>query len=331
MKLNRGYILSFLFFTIIFISGVIISYNQNINWQISQQEKAEKFLFENYNDLDKLRNFTYLDSKCYFEEKFYDCKIYSKVFGSSQVDFFIINNTIHYNLSEAENPQNSIFFYLIFFIIILYIGIIIKISSSYSLKLDLGLIEEYNKSKQLEKLREKNITAEREIKRKEILEVYENLIKSHETKKVELKSTLRWCVKTDSEKKDLEYESLRAITSFLNTEGGTLFIGIENNTKTYGIEKDINSFGKNKTLDDFSTHLDTIICNKIEKSALASINYDHFKRDNKLVFVVNISKGKMWHFIKNNKGELEFCIRGNSSSRKLDLIEARDYQEKHKK
>ncbi|MDA3855121.1 MAG: ATP-binding protein [Candidatus Woesearchaeota archaeon] len=330
MKLNKSFI-AIIFFTIIVLSGIYISYNQNIKWQISQQDNAEKYILDNYN-VENLKNLTYVTSMCYYHGSFYNCQLNSKTFGYSQVEFFLINNTYHYKLIEAESPENSVYFYLIFIFIFIYGIIVYKIFSGNSLKLDLGIAEEINKARQLEKLKNKNNENESKLKRKELVESYKSLIAGHESKKVELKSTLRWCTKTDSLNKDLEFECLKTINAFLNSNGGFLFIGVDDDGKPYGIEKDIKSFGKKNNLDKFSTHLESLISDRIEKSALSSVTFDSFKLDNKLIFVVNVIKGKIWHFVKNNSKKYDFYIRGNSSSRKfLNPIEIRDYQDKHKK
>jgi len=61
-----------------------------------------------------------------------------------------------------------------------------------------------------------------------------------------MKSTLRFDIREGVVNKKLEYASVKAVSFFLNTEGGILIIGVDDNRNIIGIEKDLQTLPKNK-------------------------------------------------------------------------------------
>ena len=83
----------------------------------------------------------------------------------------------------------------------------------------------------------------------------EELLRQHESKTLEFKSTLRWNLKES--RKDAEhvtYSVLKTIAAFLNTDGGDLLIGVADDKTIVGIEAD--GF---ETEDEFLLHLSHVI------------------------------------------------------------------------
>jgi len=83
----------------------------------------------------------------------------------------------------------------------------------------------------------------------------EELLRQHESKTLEFKSTLRWNLKEG--RKDAErvtYSVLKTLAAFLNTDGGDLLIGVADNKTIVGIEAD--GF---ESEDEFLLHLSHVI------------------------------------------------------------------------
>ena len=56
---------------------------------------------------------------------------------------------------------------------------------------------------------------------------------------LEFKSTLQWDVIHDQMNNNLRHSSLKTISAFLNTEGGTLIIGVEDDGTIFGLDNDL--------------------------------------------------------------------------------------------
>ena len=149
------------------------------------------------------------------------------------------------------------------------------------------------------------------------------LIAQGESDRLEFKSTLQWDVRQNQENKKLQYNSLKTIAAFLNTEGGVLIIGVEDNGSIYGLEKDIQCL-KNGSLDKFERHLVQLIENNIGKRFLSSIKIRFATIEDKNICAVYIQKASQQAFLKSDKGT-EFYIRTGNASRPLNVPDIYDY------
>ena len=86
----------------------------------------------------------------------------------------------------------------------------------------------------------------------------EELLKQHESKTLEFKSTLRWNLKENREDRAVTYAAIKTIAAFLNTEGGDLLIGVADDRSVLGIEKD--GF---ENEDKFMLHLSQMVRNTL--------------------------------------------------------------------
>ena len=64
------------------------------------------------------------------------------------------------------------------------------------------------------------------------------LIKQGESRYVEFKETLRYDVRKGETSKELEHTALKAVTGFMNADGGTLLIGVNDIGEIQGLEND---------------------------------------------------------------------------------------------
>jgi ATP-dependent exoDNAse (exonuclease V) alpha subunit len=158
------------------------------------------------------------------------------------------------------------------------------------------------------------------------------IIQAGESRNVEFKSSLRWSALSPGDKKVSEYIAMRAIASFINTEGGgTLFIGVSDKKEILGLEKDYFTLSK-KDSDGFLLHLDNLINNYLGKEYHPYIKAEIVKIENKDVCVIEVSKGAKWVYLlsKDKDGtKQEFFIRGTSSSQPLDPMKAVEHIREH--
>ena len=88
----------------------------------------------------------------------------------------------------------------------------------------------------------------------------EDIINEGEGNQIELKSSLRLCLKTNKPQKYIGHTAFKNIAAFLNTNGGVLLIGVEDNGNVLGLEEtDYATFSGHDKKDDFMTHLDSQI------------------------------------------------------------------------
>ncbi|NER40001.1 MAG: response regulator [Oscillatoria sp. SIO1A7] len=146
-----------------------------------------------------------------------------------------------------------------------------------------------------------------------------DLLQEEESLKLEFKSSLRWDVRHDCEKEELQKEVLKTIVAFLNTEGGTLLIGVEDNRSIFGIEKDCISLKakQGSYRDEFQKHLINLIRDRIGTRFLGENTRIRFEtlegKDVCAVYVRQSDRGPA--FLKPGKGgHVELYIRmGNTT------------------
>ncbi len=148
------------------------------------------------------------------------------------------------------------------------------------------------------------------------------LIKKGENQTTEFKSTLRTNIYTQEFDKKIEHAILKTITSFLNSQGGTLLIGVKDNGEILGIEKD--RFENN---DKFSLHFTNMLKEKIGKKYLPLIDFEIILIKGKSIMKVECSESKKPVFLKNSDNE-EFYIRVGPSTQEIKASELIEYIER---
>jgi hypothetical protein len=157
---------------------------------------------------------------------------------------------------------------------------------------------------------------------------YLSTIESGENNYVEFKSSLKWSYDANQVDKKLEHVIVKAISSFMNSDGGKLFIGINDDGEILGLEKDYMGV-KNKNADGFLLKLVEIINNYIGKEFHQYIIPDIVKIKDKEVCVVEVLNSGKPAYIKNENNKQEFYIRASASSQPMDTKEATDYIKSH--
>ena len=110
----------------------------------------------------------------------------------------------------------------------------------------------------------------------------QELIKIGESDAVEFKSTLRTNLHTKKTDKKMEHAVMKSITSFLNTNGGTLLVGVTDTGKISGIEED--SFKDN---DNFYRHFTNLFKSQIGSEYLPFIKSKVVSLEDKTILKVD--------------------------------------------
>ncbi len=145
------------------------------------------------------------------------------------------------------------------------------------------------------------------------------LIKKGENEKLEFKSTLRTNLHTNEFDKKVEHSSLKTITAFLNSGGGTLLIGVSDLGEIFGIEKD--NFQSN---DKFNLHFTNLIKEHVGNEYLPYLHFELILIENKNILKIDCMKSDKPVFLKFNKDE-EFYVRIGSSSVQINGSKLIDY------
>lgn len=147
----------------------------------------------------------------------------------------------------------------------------------------------------------------------------QELIRKGESDALEFKSTLRTNLHTNKIDKKMEYSVMKTITSFLNSDGGTLLVGVDDEGKIAGIEKD--AFKDN---DNFYRHFTNLVKDHIGPEYLPFINSKIVPIENKTVLMVDCDSSNKEVFLKSDDVE-EFYVRAGASSVRLDGSKLLEY------
>ncbi|MFB6212934.1 MAG: RNA-binding domain-containing protein, partial [Candidatus Magasanikbacteria bacterium] len=152
----------------------------------------------------------------------------------------------------------------------------------------------------------------------------QDLIDREEDNEVEFKARLR---AGDDEGGGyfLEDAAMKAITGFLNAEGGYLLIGVGDDGEIIGVEADYETLGKSNR-DGFTLYLTDLIESKIGSDVLPLIDINIEEVDGKDVCLVEVEKSSNPVYLKKDNSE-KFYVRMQNSTRELEGAEMDSYKE----
>lgn len=156
---------------------------------------------------------------------------------------------------------------------------------------------------------------------------YEEIIAGGENDFVEFKSSIRYDYKQGGGKKDIEYIIAKAISAFMNTNGGRLFIGVNDSGEVIGIENDYAAV-HHKNKDGFLLQLNNIVNHYLGKEFHQYLGIRVASIKGKDVCVVEVAKSKISVFLRDGNRE-EFYIRASASSQSMSVREANEYIRTH--
>ena len=150
-----------------------------------------------------------------------------------------------------------------------------------------------------------------------------------ESEFTEFKEHLLWNKKTQQINKDMRLKMAILISSFMNSQGGTIYIGIDNNQKVVGLEKDLSLLAKEKqNKDGFQLYLTSIIKQYI---GLKFKDYYHIffdEIDGHTICGIDIKRAPEPIFITDGS-KTSFYIRAEGSKELLNTQEAVEYCKLH--
>jgi len=150
-----------------------------------------------------------------------------------------------------------------------------------------------------------------------------NLIASGESQTVEFKSSLQWDVRQGRQNKALRHEILKTLAAFLNTDGGTLIIGVDDRGRVLGLEEDLALVGRSR--DRFEQLLASLLSDNLGAQYAPLIQGRFEEVDGKLVYVLKVQPASEPVFLKGAKGEEEFYVRVQTTTRSLNPRETVKY------
>jgi len=153
---------------------------------------------------------------------------------------------------------------------------------------------------------------------------YEKIIIKGEGEYIEFKSSMRIDSQTHGVNKDIEHAIAKTISSFLNSDGGTLLIGVDDNGNLLGLENDYNTF-KKKNRDGFRLHLIEIINHYIGKGTHQFVQCEIINIKDKDVCIVELSRSDKPVYVNDD----EFYIRASASSQPLNKKQTIEYTKTH--
>lgn len=151
-----------------------------------------------------------------------------------------------------------------------------------------------------------------------------SIVREGETKKIEFKETLTFCIKKQEKMvKHTETSALKTVVAFLNTEGGTLLIGISDDGRIPGIEPEIEkSF---QSLDKFLLHWKNLIQSKIGEPFYPYIDSQVVEVDGKHVLIVECKQSRTECYLEGR----DFYVRTNPATDKLEGPKLVEYVKNH--
>lgn len=156
---------------------------------------------------------------------------------------------------------------------------------------------------------------------------YEEMIKGGENDGVEFKESLRYGYENGKISKEMEHMVAKAVSAFMNAEGGTLFIGVQDDGEVLGLEKDYATF-PHKNKDEFLLQLTQVINKYIGKEFHQYANVKIVPIRGKDICIVSASKSNKPVYLKNGDVR-EFYIRASASSQPMNIEESHGYIEAH--
>jgi ATP-dependent Lon protease len=153
-----------------------------------------------------------------------------------------------------------------------------------------------------------------------------NLIQRGESMTLEFKSTFQWDVVQNKTNPELRAVVMKAIASFLNSEGGTVLVGVEDSGAVYGLEKDLNLLADSR--DKFQQLMASTLVDQLGAECMSVVRMRFDEADGHPIFVIDVSPSAEPVFVKTSRGK-EFLIRVGSTSRLLDSEATMKYVQSH--
>lgn len=143
------------------------------------------------------------------------------------------------------------------------------------------------------------------------------LVKLDESRTLEFKSTLRYCLRTKEPQKYIEDVIVKSVAALTNTIGGKLIIGVNEDLGVTGLDDDYKTL-KQKNRDGFELHFSTLIINAFDEAFMASHISTKFETvDGKEIYIIDVKRSRSLRFVdhqtKSGKRKVLYSRFPNSS------------------
>ena len=150
-----------------------------------------------------------------------------------------------------------------------------------------------------------------------------SLLRQEEGTHLEFKSSLRYNSVQKCLEPKLEFNCLKAICAFLNTEGGDLLIGVNDRKRAIGLRDDYDTLPKSNR-DAFENYLTNQISNKIGDVFLAHIRLEFPKPFGVEICRVHVKPSPEPAYLRH-KGKEFFFVRTGNASRPFNIRDSTKY------
>jgi type I restriction enzyme R subunit len=158
-----------------------------------------------------------------------------------------------------------------------------------------------------------------------------DIIKKGETKEIEFKSSLRYCLREKKPMPHIEHSAFKNIAAFLNTNGGVLLIGVEDDLNVIGIDTtDYPTFKESDKNDAFLKHFDNLLGKFLGNDLNGIVDISIEDISGRKVAKICVKKKAPEPVFLNQKGKPEeFYIRRSASTVTLTSKEMLRYTKVH--
>jgi hypothetical protein len=166
-------------------------------------------------------------------------------------------------------------------------------------------------------------------------EILEEYLKQDESELLEFKSPMLWNKKNQTCASDnfLRLNILKAITSLLNSKGGTVLVGIDPGKKVVGLENDFLCIKNHKNWDGWQQCLVSLIKSHLGKDLFNFISITPRMKGAKTVADIKIKRSArpIWinYHDENGNKKIEFYIRTGNSRELLEGEDQHKYIKDH--
>jgi predicted HTH transcriptional regulator len=164
----------------------------------------------------------------------------------------------------------------------------------------------------------------------------DQFLEQDESDFLERKSSMLWNKAEGkcAENNYLRLQIVKAIDSFLNSEGGTLIVGVDPDNKVIGLRNDFSCLDRNRrNWDGWQQQLVSYIDSHLGLLIFDRIKILPTKKNGLIVALIKVKKAAKGVFMRyrDSSGveKVEFFIRAGNSKRCLDPEEASEYCRSH--
>jgi ATP-dependent Lon protease len=158
----------------------------------------------------------------------------------------------------------------------------------------------------------------------------EKLMSRGESSIVEFKSSARWNLHKGDRDQAIEREIVKAVSGFMNAQGGALLIGVNDSHEAIGLRNDykLTKKGNRDPRDSFENWLTDLFDNSIGRPALANMTITFEEVDGHDVCRIEVKPSRKPVYAQGKQTK-DFYVRLNNGTRSLDIEDALNYIAAH--